>query len=392
MIPSPDGVVNPWNPSQTVGHWQCADIKVDAQQTPSGVTPFFQVTPPIDHTQFDQLTDNSPALPPGDMAWLHMQVHNRSNTSASNVWVWALYAHFSAGLPALDATFSNAPFDFWGQFEPGGTINSTLTPDNKWQPVGAPIALNNLDAAHPGVASWPWTVPTLMAGDSGHYCVVAFIHAAGALLGPMSTDVDEITPNNKQIGQKNLQIIGGVEGGMMIQFHNPTIRERIADLTFDLRALPKQVQVAVHLDDVRTARPLEDSISGFDPVRDKEHMHTIAPLAEAKVRSVVLAPRGSASARIRVRLTGVLPPGTEWPFDIRRATVCHPGIRFVPTCGSPNTDKGRSRKAAKTCSDFCRRGSPVQGARAEGLDDRAGLSAAPPLYRSCARIEAAPIE
>ena len=313
IIPSPNGAINPYQPNQRVWHFQCADIKVDAQQHPSGTASFFQATPPLDHDQFGELQDNSRALPPGDQAYLHVQVHNRSNMPAKKVWVWALYTHFSAGLAALDATVSNTPFDFWGQFDPTGVINPTLTSDNKWQAIGPPELLGDLDAAHPGVASWLWTVPSLMAGDSGHYCVAAFVHSANALLSPMSTNIDLITSLNKQIGQKNLQLVvlgksskgpKGVGGSLIIRFSNPTTTERVATLVFDQRALPKQLRLEVQLSKV-------DLLTQFLPA-----VHKLKPATLATIGRVLLPPRATVAARIVIREAGWMPPGREWRLDI----------------------------------------------------------------------------
>ncbi len=290
---SPDGVPNPYHPVDALYHYMCADIKVDAQQTGSAGA-FFQTDPegtlPLSHVWFDQLRDNSDNLPGADQAMVHVQVRNRALTPLGNVSVWAIYSNAGAGLQALSKSPSSGDnFPFWSQFQATGEIVPALPPDSPWRSIGPPIVLGPIDVAHPQVASWQWTVPTLASGDPGHYCVVAFVHHSASPVNGSSYDVDAETPVNKQVGQKNLHIgppleAGGGGGGgapgsggggsprggtggrpMMreyIEFNNPTATMREATFLIRAKALPPELRLSFMLSQVQTVQPLPASITG----------------------------------------------------------------------------------------------------------------------------------
>ena len=298
LNPSPEGIVNPYNPpSERVWHYQCADIKIDAQQrhVTVGTPDFFQTDPegtpipPLNHVLYDQLKDSSQNLPQTDAALVHAQVHNRSTTPANAVSTWVIFTRISAGVPALSksASFGDA-YPFWSQFQAGGAIVPTLPADSPWTEVGPPIVLNGIDAANPRIASWNWTIPALATGDPGHYCMVAFVHSASSPVGETTRmNVDAITPTNRQVGQKNLHIgaalppgpsgaTGGGPGGSpafmdeYIEFHNPTKEPRRADVVFDLRRLPPALGVSFHLTELHTGTTrLRDAIEGVTSTRDE---------------------------------------------------------------------------------------------------------------------------
>ena len=320
---SPDGVTNPYdptNPGAILYHYQCADIKVDAQQHGTGSAPdFFQTDPegtlPLSHVLFDQLKDNSDHLPGSDQAMVHVQVRNRGLSAANNVRVWALYCNASAGVPALSASPSFGDnFPFWDQFLVTGQIVPILPGDSPWAPIGPPQTLSGIDPAHPQVASWNRTVPTLPSGDPGHYCIVAFVHSSGSPINEASFNVDEMTPLNKQVGQKNLHVgpplparsAGGGGGGgggggaprgggagsrgagagagpgaggrpihlmrEYVEFHNPTKSSREATLAIDLRGLPPELRLSFLLTGLDTVQPLPKSITGIVQAGGK-HRH-----------------------------------------------------------------------------------------------------------------------
>jgi hypothetical protein len=282
LSPTPDGLVNPFRPADGVSvfHYQCADIKIDAQQP--GPPAFFQTDPeatlPLSHVRFDVLNDNSENLPGSDAAMVHVQVHNRSTTSLDGVSVWAIYASAAAGIAGLNvsAAMGNA-FPFWSQFQAGGAIVPNLPADSPWKSVGAPVTLSGIDVAHPKVASWPWTVPLLASGDPGHYCMVVFLHGAEHPVGETSSyDVDSITPKNPQVGQKNLHVVstlsqklgkwpaGALRFREYVEFHNAGREPRVADLVFDLRPLPRDLHMWLRLSELHTEAPLERSMTGIE--------------------------------------------------------------------------------------------------------------------------------
>lgn len=304
-LPTPsDGVPNPYAPSdagRTVYHYQCADIKVDAQQQgvlPGGaVVTFFQTDPegstlPLSHVLFDQMKDNSDNVPSANLAHVHVQVRNRGLSTAKNVSVWVLFSNAGAGLPALNLSASSGNnFNFWSQFDgPTGQILPAMPGDSPWKSIGSPQVLGPIDPSHPQVATWTWAVPTLGSGEPGHFCLAAFVHCSGSPINQTGFDVDDITPANKQIGQKNLHIgpplppvgsgpgggpgsgggpggPGGAPGGTRsmreyIEFHNSTNNGRTSTLVFDLRGLPQELKVSFVLTPIKTVNPLPDSITG----------------------------------------------------------------------------------------------------------------------------------
>jgi hypothetical protein len=301
LAQSPAGVANPLNPADQLHHYQCADIKIDAQQRgPSGAV-FFQTdpegsVPPLSYVLFDELKDNSDHLPGADSAMVHVRVNNRGVATTGGTQVWALFCNASAGVPALNASPSlQNNFDFWSIFPSSGEIVSQLLPaDSPWQQIGPPQTLPpGIDPAHPRVASWSWTVPTLASGDPGHYCVVAFVHSAANPLHESSYDVDGFVAGNRQVGQKNVHIgpplppdPGGSPGGgpgaapaeggpvgggawaaqtmsEYIEFHNPTNAPRPASFVLDLRTLPPEIQVSFVLTPLTTTTGLPSAITGI---------------------------------------------------------------------------------------------------------------------------------
>lgn len=294
LTPSPEGMPDPYKPSEsgeTLWHYMCADIKVDTQT--AGI---FQTDPegatPLSHVHFDMLRDNSKNLAQSGTAKVHVMVHNRSHTPATDVWVWAIYCRASAGVPGLNVSASMANrFPFWNQFRISGLIEPNLPADSPWTSVGMPIKLQGIDADHPRVATFDWTIPMLTMGDTGHYCIVVFLNTAKSVIFnelPTSTEsrmnVDLITTLNRQIGQKNLQVIvgsggntGGVGGGTgarsapaiapfnaseYVEFHNPTGAVREASLRFDLRGLAPDARATLRLTPHKTRHPPGESITG----------------------------------------------------------------------------------------------------------------------------------
>lgn len=280
LVPSPDGLVNPFRPGDGVSvfHYLSADIKVDARQP--GPPTFFQTDPegplPLSNVLFDLVNDNSNNLPGSDAAMVHVQVHNRNNAVLDNVSVWAIYASAAAGVPGLNkSALMGDAFPFWDQFTASGAIVPNLPADSPWTSIGPPVTLSGIDAVHPRVASWAWTVPPFVTGDPGHYCIVAFVHSAQNQINESTNySVDSITPMNPQIGQKNLHIVATLAGASAmvlqeyVEFHNPGPEPRVADLVFDLRSLPPQLQMWLRLSELKTEAPLEKSLTGIETTHD----------------------------------------------------------------------------------------------------------------------------
>ncbi|HWX98395.1 MAG TPA: hypothetical protein VNY55_00520, partial [Mycobacterium sp.] len=359
---SPDGIPSPYAPSdptQIAYHYLCADIKIDARQPASGGAPaFFQTDPeggelPISHVAFDAIRDNSQNLPQSDAALVHVQVRNHSLTVANKVSVWAIYANAAGHVPALSASSSlGDAFPFWSQFHLASGVASivpALPADSPWTAVGSPIVLSGIDAAHPGIASWNWTVPLLSTGDPGHFCVAVFVHSADDPMTETAMDVDTITPRNRLIAQKNLHIGAPLSPGPAVQgrpmreyieFHNPLRHEAAYDLVFDLRGLPRELAASLQFTQLQTLEPLERSIHGIAGTRDggpppritdipqvrrviqlpefAPQIYDAHPSARVMVFGVRLAAMGKAACYLTITNTGVLAPGSEYRFTVRQ--------------------------------------------------------------------------
>jgi hypothetical protein len=313
---SPDGFANPFNPAAGISifHYQCADVKIDARQQGLGVVAdFFQTDPegstlPISHVLFDELRDNSQNLPGADTALVHVQVHNRSYIPANNVHVWVLYCNASAGVPALNTSLSTSnAFNFWSQFTVTGQIVPNLPADSPWKQAGPPQVLSGIAATNPQVASWQWSIPLLPLGDPGHFCMVVFIHSASSPINETTRmNVDDITPSNKQVGQKNLHIgpplqpksnpfpFGGAGAGaeMMqeyVEFHNPTSTTREATLVFDLRSLPPPLHTSFKLTPLDTVNPLPNSVVGVKPPHEPGVIEKVVEFVGLLIGWLILA-------------------------------------------------------------------------------------------------------
>jgi len=324
------------------------------------------------------LNDNSENLPGSDTAMLHVQVHNRSYTPLSNVNVWACYASAAAGVPGLNRSASNGNnFLFWSQFQANGTIVPNLPSDSPWTSIGGTITLSGIDAAHPQVASWNWTVPPFVTGDPGHYCMAVFVHSAGNPIGETSNyNIDSLAHSNFQIGQKNLHIVSPMAAALIreyIEFHNPNPERRLADLVFDLRPLPSQMQMWLRFSELKTEAPIDKSLTGIEtihhpgltdhlkaallagvergdellhwfdrwlhrledelggPHHDDRPYHKLhpglrfapstyraKPASLVAVRGVQLAPHDAAAALIVIKNHGELPKGSEYRFQVQQ--------------------------------------------------------------------------
>ncbi len=198
---SPDR--NPFHPLATEYIYQSPDIKIDVIQSGQNQVPdFFQHEPegtfPLSHVLFELLKDHKKDLVPLGQAWVHAQVHNRATAKASHVRAWVLYCNAPKGaIPPLDAQKSKSTFNFWSQFTQAGQILPVLPQDSLWRAVGQPITLQDGDALHPQVASWPWTLPPDFT--PGAYCMAVFVHSSESPLRETDVDITAITPKNPQI-------------------------------------------------------------------------------------------------------------------------------------------------------------------------------------------------
>jgi hypothetical protein len=176
-------------------------------------------------------------------------------------------------------------------------------------------------------------VPPLVTGDPGHYCMVAFIHSAQDPINESTNySVDSMTPTNPQIGQKNLHVVTPLAQARSfhmreyVEFHNPEPRLRVADLIFDLRPLPPELQVLLRLSDLETQAPLEESLSGIDSVHHPGLADSAkaALLADVEIGGEVLGWFEHWLDRFERDLGG------RNDDDDRPCHKPHPGLRFAP--------------------------------------------------------------
>lgn len=371
VTPSLDGQANPYKPAEGCWHYQSPDIKIDAQQDGSGQS-FFQTDPergmpttnltlnhlPITHVTFEQLEENNAAALPDAIeshtALVHAQVHNRSLTPANDIQVWALFCRASAGVPALGALPGGETFDFWSLFADDGGIKDSDLPDKSlWQPVGAPVTVGNLDAAHPQVASWEWQVPLLNSGDAGHYCMMVFVHSLPSPIRGEGTDADQVTLTNRQVAQKNLHIVplssqpasasgaapegepsASSEAVEYLEFHNSTGRVRKSSLVLDLRRLPSQMEVSFQLSNVEGANPMTGVARSHSRPRVglrrgrsrrqegrspfERNTYEALPSALVRIDGIHLGPFEFGAVRLFIRSEGTLEVGTEHSFEVQQ--------------------------------------------------------------------------
>jgi hypothetical protein len=118
----------------------------------------------------------------------------------------------------------------------------------------------------------------LGSGDPEHYYIAAFVQQASSQINESSFDLDDITPIDKQIEQKNLHVRpalpsnpsgrpGGAPGSgrpmlEYIEFHNAIKAASTSTLVFNLKGLPKELSIAFVLTPLKTLNPLPGSITG----------------------------------------------------------------------------------------------------------------------------------
>jgi hypothetical protein len=385
-----DGIPDPYRPGKTVAHYHCADIKLELPQTGNvyQTDPEWRRTAPLSAVLFEEISEDPAGLlfVSATTVRVHVQAHNRSRTS-TGVQVWTLYAKAGAGLPALDATLSGTPFNFWSQFTAAGTIVPALPGDSYWKAVGPPRILSAVDASHPRVASWDWVVPLRRKNQRPLYCFVTFLHGASSPIGETTrADVDELTVTNRQIGLKNVARLPpltkyrpkhrpkpkrpvhpkwsattAARSAAYVEFHNASAETREIDLVIDARGLPPALDLSFQVTKHEMRQPLNAAVKGARPVgarqgrsvSDREYPRrdivgipqratAERPLPELppsafhdavyrageekyiEIRGVRLPPRGRGALVVSLLNTGVLEPGARFIVEVfQRAAGAH---------------------------------------------------------------------
>jgi hypothetical protein len=359
---SADGVVSPLDPNRQYWHWQSPDIKVDTPLRDNSGALYYQndpeaPTPTAD--DFAWIKNRSEAAAAGTTARVWVRVNNRSIQPSGPANVWAISCRFSAGLPAL-------PTDFWTRFRRDGTIDASNLA-GPWTSLGL-RSVSDIHAESPGVADF--AMQTGSAGD--HRCIVAFVHGPNALLDTsgLTLFVDDATPRNRQIAQRNVIVVdassdaagsqtsellgtdtdapGDRDLRVYIEFHNPQNADATS-ITINLRALPSTCTLEARLS--RAANPrridgarlfgMRDGILRWmrmrltqlvDPILSRFRAATtstssgVLPLSSAvylatggttvELQDCQIPPQGRVAMELTVRLCPELEPGAHYQIDI----------------------------------------------------------------------------
>ena len=168
--------------------WQCADAKVDAQDTSHN---YQMPIASVDYVAYEtKLEHNDPQR--GVINRVYVQVHNRGIQTASNVTVKILYANASPGLPSL-------PANFWTAFPGNGD-------QTNWKAIGVAKVIPSLSPRRPEILEWDW-VPPLTA--SQHSCLLIVVDSPGDPIPAAHKvfDIGTLVTQEKRVGLKNLHVI-----------------------------------------------------------------------------------------------------------------------------------------------------------------------------------------
>lgn len=132
---------------------------------------------------------------------VYVQVRNRGTRVAHDVHVMALWADASTGLPNLPTDFWTTDFPASGECPPHDLAGG-------WHELEPPcITLAEVPPDQTVVATFKWVVP----GDApDHSCMLALAeNADDTIPGRTSNELDlsNLVPQNRQVGQRNLQVV-----------------------------------------------------------------------------------------------------------------------------------------------------------------------------------------
>lgn len=205
-FPSPSGIPNPNDPTDTVYNWESPDIKVDT-------LPYYVPDGLFDGVEFDELADEDPQRT--EVNRFDLQLHNRGWQNATNVSVRAFLADASAGLPALPNALVPPNFNLGA---------------GAWTPVGAAQTVPLLEPNRPVIVSWDYTVPSTAAT---HTCCLAVISSAQDPMTNTEVNIGLLMPNEKRVCLKNLHVVNSMSPQQTmetIDFHNALDKDDLIDI------------------------------------------------------------------------------------------------------------------------------------------------------------------
>lgn len=209
-FPSPSGLPNPNDLTDTVDWWESPDIKVE-------VTPFYTTDAVFDGVEFDdEVQHDDPKR--GQTNRFYLQVHNRGWQPTTNVSVRAFFADAHAGLPSLPNALVAPAFN--------------LTSTTDWAPIGAAQNIPLLEPNRPVIVSWDWPVPV---AANTHSCLLAVASSADDPLTTTETNVNVLVGAEKRVCLKNLHVINGpgpapTQTMVTIKFHNALETDDLIDI------------------------------------------------------------------------------------------------------------------------------------------------------------------
>jgi hypothetical protein len=185
------------SPRGFVPHWNSADIKVDAPPLS---------TPPTSSQSFELFNDEDPVS--GAVNRVYVRVRNRGPNPANNVAVKLHWAFAGAGMPPL-------PNDFWTAFPNDSSDTSS------WNPIaaqtitglaysGASVAGTATDPAK--ILQFDFAAPEFDSSlpNPTHYCLFVVVNSPQDPVSAQtiaSTNVDDISPRDNNITQRNLMLV-----------------------------------------------------------------------------------------------------------------------------------------------------------------------------------------
>lgn len=219
------------SPRGFLPHWQSMDIKVDAP--PFGPGPTCSI-------KFDELIDEVPIE--GVTNKVYVRVRNRGPHSAESVKVKLNWSYAGTSLPSL-------PSDFWTSF-PQDSLDTS-----QWHTVpchgsipksceiedlaysGSSVAGTPMDNAR--IVQFDFMGPKVPQSGPNHFCLMAIVDSSQDPVADASTSsfiIDEITPNDNNVTQRNLKVMPAAQPSDVQLFlvRNPSRKHVRAKLTSTL--------------------------------------------------------------------------------------------------------------------------------------------------------------
>lgn len=257
-----EGLPDPTRQGFIVYHYMSPDIKVRRGSLPGLPvlgSPVTYLDFAVNIGDYTDSTTNTETVDLTGPNRFFVQVHNRdpiTSVPGTQVKVCLLLADASAGLPALPANYAMHI----------NNRDTNFLAGNQWyfaDPMNPYHSLTGtLDARNPQIAAefdvdFTSAIPGLPMGHD-HVCAAAFVSTTvpGVQVTATSPGIDGATMQDKLIAQRNLHLVAPgttpLAGGerfrqlpeaALIDFHNSTDKEAIAEIYFEREAFPGHISV-----------------------------------------------------------------------------------------------------------------------------------------------------